>query len=63
MAAVLATTAACTPKPEDYVSKITAARAAKDAGFRDAPDSPIPPDKKATMLPLTLTLKTWLHAC
>jgi uncharacterized protein (DUF1684 family) len=52
VAAVLATTAACTPKPEDYVSKITAARAAKDAGFRDAPDSPIPPDKKATMLPL-----------
>ena len=50
--AALAGAAGCTTPPPDYAATIAAARAAKDAGFRDAPDSPVPPDKKATMLPL-----------
>jgi uncharacterized protein (DUF1684 family) len=43
---------ACSPKPEDYVARITAQRAAKDANFRDASDSPVPADKKASLIPL-----------
>jgi uncharacterized protein (DUF1684 family) len=46
--------AACGSQPveEDYPAKIAAIRAAKDESFRNDPDSPIPPDKKATLLPL-----------
>jgi uncharacterized protein (DUF1684 family) len=46
--------AACTPGPgdEDYGSRIAEARAEKDAAFLSSPDSPIPPDKKGTLLPL-----------
>jgi uncharacterized protein (DUF1684 family) len=46
--------AACgssTPE-EDYPAKIAAIRAAKDENFKSAPDSPVPADKKATLLPL-----------
>ena len=46
--------AACTIRPaeEDYPAKIAAARAAKDQGFKNDPDSPVPADKKASLLPL-----------
>jgi uncharacterized protein (DUF1684 family) len=49
-----ALTAACgsQPKEEDYPAKIAAIRAAKDESFKSDPDSPIPADKKATLLPL-----------
>ena len=53
LAAVLAAgfiAAACTSEPEDYATKIAAARAAKDAGFKSDPDSPVPADKKAEAL-------------
>jgi uncharacterized protein (DUF1684 family) len=44
--------AACTSAPEDYPSQIAALRAAKDASFASDPDSPVPADKKASLLPL-----------
>lgn len=44
--------AACTPKVEDYPTKIAAIRSAKDASFTNDPDSPIPADKKTSLLPL-----------
>lgn len=46
--------AACTlsPKEEDYPAKITAIRAAKDESFKKDPDSPVPADKKASLIPL-----------
>lgn len=40
------------PKEEDYPAKIAAIRAAKDESFRKDPDSPVPADKKATLIPL-----------
>jgi len=40
------------PKAEDYVGKITATRAAKDESFKNDKDSPVPADKKATLIPL-----------
>ncbi len=40
------------PKEEDYPAKIAAIRAAKDASFKNDADSPIPADKKATLIPL-----------
>ena len=40
------------PKLEDYPAKIAAIRAAKDESFKTDQDSPIPPDKKTTLLPL-----------
>ena len=45
---------ACTIRPaeEDYPAKIAAIRAAKDDGFKNDPDSPVPADKKAALLPL-----------
>jgi uncharacterized protein (DUF1684 family) len=48
------TVAACgsQPEEEDYPAKIAAIRAAKDQSFKNDPGSPIPPDKKATLLPL-----------
>lgn len=42
----------CSPKEEDYPAKIAALRAAKDESFKNDKDSPIPADKKATLLPL-----------
>jgi uncharacterized protein len=51
---LLCLTAACTIRPaeEDYQAKIAAIRAAKDESFKSDPDSPVPADKKATLLPL-----------
>jgi hypothetical protein len=43
---------ACGPKEEDYTAKIAATRAAKDQSFKADPDSPIPADKRATLIPL-----------
>ena len=40
------------PRVEDYPAKIAAIRSAKDEGFKTDKDSPIPPDKKSTLLPL-----------
>ena len=36
----------------DFVRQITAARAEKDAQFRDAADSPVPPGRRTELLPL-----------
>ena len=49
-----ALTAACgsQPREEDYTAKIAAIRAVKDESFKSDPDSPIPADKKNTLLPL-----------
>ena len=41
------------PKVEDYGSRVAESRAIKDESFRTAADSPIPPDKKQTLLPLS----------
>ena len=49
---VLALTLGCEAKPEDYVQKIAAGRASKDDHFKKDQDSPVPADKKATLLPL-----------
>jgi uncharacterized protein (DUF1684 family) len=45
-------TAACGPKEEDYTTKISAIRSAKDESFKSDPDSPVPADKRATLIPL-----------
>lgn len=54
IALVAISAAACTigPRVADYTATVTEGRALKDESFRDSPDSPIPPDKKATLLPL-----------
>jgi uncharacterized protein (DUF1684 family) len=54
IALVMAFGVACTIRPaeEDYPAKIAAIRAAKDDSFKNASDSPVPADKKATLLPL-----------
>jgi len=46
--------AACTLRPadEDYTAKIAAVREAKDDSFKNDPESPVPADKKAALLPL-----------
>jgi len=51
---VLLTLAACGSQPveEDYPAKIAAIRAAKDESFKNDKDSPVPADKKASLLPL-----------
>ena len=40
------------PREDDYPARIAAVRAAKDASFKNDPDSPVPADKKATLIPL-----------
>src|SRR5215213_10957658 len=40
------------PSEDDYPSKIAAIRTAKDDSFKNDPDSPVPADKKATLIPL-----------
>ncbi len=47
--------ASCTLRPaeEDYPAKIAAVREAKDESFRNDPESPVPADKKAALLPLS----------
>jgi uncharacterized protein len=49
------TGAACTLRPaeEDYPAKIAAVREAKDESFKNDPESPVPADKKSSLLPLT----------
>lgn len=49
---IILTAAACSPKVEEYPAKIATIRANKDASFKSDPDSPIPADKKNTLLPL-----------
>jgi uncharacterized protein (DUF1684 family) len=44
--------AACGAPEEDYPAKIAAIRTAKDNSFQNDPDSPVPADKKATLVPL-----------
>lgn len=46
--------AACAPRlaEEDYPAKIAAVRAAKDESFKNGPESPIPANKKGTLIPL-----------
>jgi uncharacterized protein len=46
--------AACAPgsHEEDYAAKIASIREAKDESFKSAPESPIPADKKGSLLPL-----------
>jgi hypothetical protein len=51
-AVVSAAAVACTPQPPDYVSTIAEQRAAKDQMFTASPDSPVPADKKASLVPL-----------
>lgn len=47
------TFSACTgPAEDDYPAKIASIRAAKDESFKNDPDSPVPADKKATLIPL-----------
>ena len=55
--ALAATLSACSsgpPAPDDagYVSELMAARAEKDRFFREDPETPVPDDKKKTILPL-----------
>ncbi len=50
--AFAATACTITPKEEDYTAKIAAIRAAKEESFKSDPESPIPADKKASLLPL-----------
>ena len=54
---LLATTVAgaCTPGPgvDDYPTRVAESRAIKDESFRTGSDSPIPPDRKNTLLPLS----------
>jgi uncharacterized protein (DUF1684 family) len=40
------------PAVEDYGAAVAEGRAQKDESFRNSADSPIPPDKKNTLLPL-----------
>ena len=53
VATALAVTLACSNEPEDYSSKIAAQRALKDEVFASSsPESPVPADKKASLVPL-----------
>ena len=53
VATALAVTLACSNEPEDYSSKIAAQRALKDEVFASSsPQSPVPADKKASLVPL-----------
>jgi uncharacterized protein (DUF1684 family) len=40
------------PEPKDYVARLAAARAAKDAWFANGSDSPVPEVRRAALLPL-----------
>jgi uncharacterized protein (DUF1684 family) len=54
IAVAAALTAACgsQPKEEDYTAKIAAIAPTRTRSFKSDPDSPIPADKKATLIPL-----------
>ena len=51
--AVLLLTFACTAKEVPYVDSINEWRTTKDAFMQRSPDSPIPPDRRASFPPLT----------
>jgi uncharacterized protein (DUF1684 family) len=56
-ALALAPHAACSsgpsaPDDSKYIEQLTTARAVKDQAFREAPDSPVPADKRGKLLPL-----------
>lgn len=57
MTAGLGACSAGAPAPSenegDYVSRLVAERAEKDAAFRNQPSQPVPPDKMNQFLPLT----------
>ncbi len=40
------------PDDSQYIEQLSAARAVKDQAFREAPDSPVPADKRDAILPL-----------
>lgn len=40
------------PDDSRYIEQLSTARAVKDQAFREAPDSPVPADKRAKILPL-----------
>jgi uncharacterized protein (DUF1684 family) len=40
------------PDESRYIEQLSTARAVKDQAFREAPDSPVPADKRAKILPL-----------
>ena len=52
--ASLVVVAGCVPGPgvEDYAAKVAENRVLKDESFRSSSDSPIPPEKKTSLLPL-----------
>jgi uncharacterized protein (DUF1684 family) len=50
--AALVSACGSSPSEEDYPARIAALRAAKDESFKSDRDSPVPADKKATLLPL-----------
>lgn len=52
LAGVVALTA-CQAPPEEYGVTLADARAQKDAEFASSPESPVPPDKRGTLLPLS----------
>jgi uncharacterized protein (DUF1684 family) len=55
MVAAAVVSAACRPQPPDegdYAARVAAGRAAKDADFQSASDSPVPPSRRPTLLPL-----------
>ena len=57
VALTLASLAACSsgpsaPDDSQYIEQLTVARAVKDQTFREAPDSPVPADKRDKILPL-----------
>ena len=57
VALALPALAACTsgpsaPDDSQYIEQLSAARAVKDQAFREAPDSPVPADKRDALLPL-----------
>ena len=41
------------PSPATYIESLIAARSAKDQAFREESDSPIPPDRRDELLPLS----------
>ena len=50
--AVVVSACGSQPREEDYTATIAAIRAAKDESFKSDPESPVPADKKASLLPL-----------
>src|SRR5690606_6563323 len=51
--AAAAALSACQAPPPEYGAELADARLQKDAEFASSPESPVPPDKRGTLLPLT----------